>query len=77
MFVIHHFGRWLKLPVGNVAVDHLPSWDPVTGFESKVENMFDDNLNTHWMPIEVSFTLLYFGGSVDCYGKAVILKFNE
>ena len=53
VFVIHHFGRWLKLPVGSAVADHVPAWSRETGFESIVENMFDDDLGTFWMPIEV------------------------
>jgi len=45
----------LNLEAARVSVDHVSAWSRQTGFESRVEYMFDDNLDTFWMPIEVYF----------------------
>ena len=54
IFVIHDFGKWLRLPVGRAETQHIPLWWSESGFEARLENMFDGDPNTFWMPVEVS-----------------------
>lgn len=57
MFVIKNFGEWLLLPVGSAHTSHVSTLVPKLAIEASILLMFDNDLDTYWMPTEVKFII--------------------